>query len=58
MSDDDLKLTRRHFLRQSALSAAVTGGAMGLVLATDAQADEPLALLGEPGDNPMMYPYF
>ena len=35
MSDDELKLTRRHFLRQSAVATA-TGGIAAMVLRTDA----------------------
>lgn len=44
MTDDELKLNRRRFLRHSAVAAAATGGVTGIVLWTDAQADDaPLA---------------
>lgn len=40
MTDDELKLNRRRFLRHSAVAAAATGTLSGIVLRTDVQADD------------------
>lgn len=43
MSDEEqLKLTRRLFLRHAAVATAATGGLSGIVLRTDAQAQPPI----------------
>lgn len=58
MSDDDLKLTRRYFLQQAAVSSALLGGAAGIVLKTDAAAQDPTpsAIKGN-NENGRPYPY-
>ncbi|MFV0444397.1 MAG: hypothetical protein ACK5Q5_12580 [Planctomycetaceae bacterium] len=50
MSDEELKLTRRYFLQQAALSSAVIGGAAGVLVATDAMTradDAPVVPMAE-----------
>ena len=38
MADDELKLTRRYFLQQSAMSTALAGGLYSIAQKTDALA--------------------
>lgn len=52
MTDDELKLNRRRFLRHSAVAAAATGTLSGIVLRTDVQADDiPLQALDQIRSN-------
>ncbi len=60
MSDDELKLTRRAFLEQSAMASAMTAATCSIALKTDALAHaqehgefEPRSF--GPGPNPYTY---
>ena len=58
MSDDELKLTRRLFMQQTAMASAMTAGMVSIAMKTDALAEEPkqgpLRFLA---DGPSPYPY-
>ena len=41
MTDDELKLNRRRFLRHSAIATAATGGLASITLRTDVAAQAP-----------------
>lgn len=60
MSDEELKLTRRFFLQQTAISTALAGGMAGIVLKTDAASGDVHQALstGTGNDSIMPYPYF
>lgn len=60
MSDEDLKLTRRYFLQQSAMTAALAGGAYCISQKTDALAQDPAVAFAarDLTDGGMPYPYF
>lgn len=56
MSDDELKLTRRLFLQQSAMISATTAGYYSIAMKTDALAQQPpLGFRGPEDISP--YPY-
>lgn len=57
MSDEDLKLTRRHFLQQSAAASALAGGAYCISQKTDALAADPFTAPKGKADDGMPYPY-
>lgn len=57
MSDDELKLTRRRFLRHTAVTTAAAGGLHSIALKTDALAQPgPQPFSGRSGD-PDSFPY-
>ena len=61
MSEDELKLTRRRFLQHSAMATAMSAGAYGIALKTDAlaRADEglPNTTMSWPPDEILPYLY-
>jgi hypothetical protein len=57
MSDEELKLTRRFFLQQTAFATAMAGGFYCISQKTDALEVEPFALRETGGDQGMPYPY-
>ncbi len=57
MSDDELKLTRRFFLRQSAIATAMGGGMYCISQKTDALADDDRPVKLEPPGDGFPYPY-
>lgn len=58
MSDEELKLTRRRFLRHSAVSAAAAGTLPSIALKTDALAQvQPQGVRPFGTDDSFPYPY-
>jgi len=61
MSEDELKLTRRLFLRHSAMAAAMSAGAFSIAMKTDAlaRADDglPNSTMSWPPDEILPYLY-
>jgi hypothetical protein len=58
MSDEELRVTRRRFLRHSAVAAAAAGGLPSIALKTDALAEAPPQGVRPFGtDDSFPYPY-
>ena len=54
MSDDELKLTRRLFLQQTAMATTMTAGLYSIAMKTDALAQTVTTFAA---DGPSPYPY-